>query len=213
QLANSSGCCGVGTGLELALEVAIEGRSGRKRNAADVVDDLGVDVLGRTVHAETRTAIGDSLDLAAYTRSATLQSFFWRCHDARPLLLLASSADDLLARILVALALVGLGAAIFAEVSRDLTALLLVETRRDDFRRLRNSNSDASRHVVDHFVAEAERKLQVLALHGSAVTDAADFELLFKAVLHANKNVGDHSAGHAPLRTSFLRLVAWIHTY
>src|SRR5690606_17478179 len=153
QLTNRSGCCGVGTGLELALQVAIQGRSSGDGNTANVVDNLNVDVLGRAVHAETRTAVCNSLDLTAYTSSATLQSFFWRCHDALPLLLLAFFADDLLASILDALALVRLGAAIFADLSRDLTDLLLVDTGDDDFRRLRNGNSDASRHVIDHFVA------------------------------------------------------------
>lgn len=78
QLANCSCCCGVGASLELALQVAIQGRSSGDGNTANVVDNLNVDVLGRAVHAETRTAVCNSLDLTAYTSSATLQSFFWR---------------------------------------------------------------------------------------------------------------------------------------
>ena len=61
--------------------------------------------------------------------------------------------------------------------------------------------------LVDHVVAETERQLQVLALHGRAVTDAVDLELALEAVLHALEDVLDHRAGHAPLRPSVLGLV------
>src|SRR5690606_13748671 len=45
QLADSSSCCLVRTGLQAALEVSLEGRSSSKRHAARIVDDLRVDVL------------------------------------------------------------------------------------------------------------------------------------------------------------------------
>ncbi len=55
-------------------------------------------------------------------------------------------------------------------------------------------------------MAETKRQLQVLALQGGTVTNAVDFELALEAVLNALEDVFDHRAGHAPLRTSFLRL-------
>src|SRR5690606_37900051 len=69
QLTNSSRSCLVRTGLELTLQIAIEGRCCCDGNTANVVDNLNVDVLGRAVYAETWTAVCDGLDLTAYTSS------------------------------------------------------------------------------------------------------------------------------------------------
>ena len=45
-----------GAGLELALDVLVEGRGGGQRRALPVVDDLGIDVLALAEDAQTRTA-------------------------------------------------------------------------------------------------------------------------------------------------------------
>src|SRR5689334_21684483 len=69
------------------------------------------------------------------------------------LLLLAFLAHDALVGIAHALALVGLGAAIFADLSGDLANLLLIDARDGDFGRLRHRNGDALRRLIDHVVA------------------------------------------------------------
>lgn len=97
------------------------------------------------------------------------------------------------------LALIGLGAAIFADLGSDLTDLLLVDPGNHDFRRLRNGDSDALRRLIHNVVAKTERQLQVLALQRCAVTNAVDFELALVAVLDTLQDVFDHRAGHAPL--------------
>src|SRR5690606_15971208 len=114
------------------------------------------------------------------------------------LLLLAFLAHDALAGILHALALVGLGTAILADLGGDLADLLLVDARNGDLGRLRHSDGDAGRGLVHHVVAEAESQLQVLALERGAIADAVDLKLLLEAFLHAVQYVDDLGAGHAP---------------
>src|SRR5690606_17899136 len=53
-----------------------------------------------------------------------------------------------------------------------------------------------------------QRQLQVLPLHGGAITDAIDEQLALIAVLDALDNVGDRSAGHAPFRPRRLAFIA-----
>src|SRR5688572_13520145 len=104
---------------------------------------------------------------------------------ALKLLLLAFLADDLLTSVTNALALVRLGTAIFADLGSNLADLLLVDAGHGDFRRLRHGDRDVLRRFVDDVMAEAERQLQVLALHGGAIADAGDLKLLFETVLDA----------------------------
>ena len=92
-------------------------------------------------------------------------------------------------------------------LASDLADLLLVDAGHDDFGRLRNSDGDANRRLIDDVVAEAECQLQVLALKRRAVTNAVDFELALVTVLNTLQDVFDHRAGHAPLRTSILGVV------
>src|SRR5690606_28647272 len=75
QLADSSSCCGVSTSLERALQICFERRSCSKRVAVGIVDDLSVDVLGRTVHGQTRTTVGNLLALTTNARGALLARF------------------------------------------------------------------------------------------------------------------------------------------
>src|SRR5690606_21165078 len=107
-----------------------------------------------------------------------------------------------------ALALVRLWTAIGADFSGDLANDLLVDARNDDFRRLRHGNGDALRSDVVHVVAEAQRKRERIALHRRTITNAIDLELALETGLHAVQDVGDLCAGHAPLRTRILGLVA-----
>src|SRR5690606_32701691 len=85
------------------------------------------------------------------------------------LLLLAFLADDALAGITDTLALVGLGTAILANLRRNLADDLLVDAVDHDLGRLRHGNRHAFGGLIDHVVAEAKSKLQVLALHGRTV--------------------------------------------
>src|SRR3974390_3316159 len=73
-----------------------------------------------------------------------------------PLLLLAFLAEDELAGILHALALVGFGRTEGADFCRNLTDPLLVDAADDDLGRLRRGDRDSFRDRVDHVVTEAE---------------------------------------------------------
>src|SRR5260221_503103 len=91
-------------------------------------------------------------------------------------------AEDRLAGVAHALALVGLGLADLADVGGHLADLLLVDARHDDARRHRHLERDALRRVDVDRVAEAERQLELVrALRGGAVPDAHDLELLGEA--------------------------------
>src|SRR5713101_66355 len=98
------------------------------------------------------------------------------------LLLLAFLAEDVLARISHALALVGLGRPEAADFRRHLADLLLVDARHHDFGRLRRCDRDAVGYRIDHVVAVAERDLQVLALDRGAIADAGDIELALETL-------------------------------
>src|SRR5690606_20604461 len=234
QLADSGSGCNVSAGLQRVAQFLVEGRSGSQGMALRVVDDLRVDVLRRAMHGQTRTLAGDLLDLTANARGAALDgvlgshsSYSLPCKTrtavcgspalaglpqprlvALILLLLAVFAHDALAGVTHALALVRLGTAVLADLSRNLADNLLVDTGDDDFRRLRSRERDACGRLIDDFVAEAKRQLQVLALHGGAVTHAVDLEATLEAVLHAGQDVRDLSTGHAPLGTRILGVVA-----
>src|SRR5689334_22862843 len=93
-----------------------------------------------------------------------------------PSLLLAFLTEDVLARILDALALVGLGRPVVADLSRDLADLLLIDAADHDLDRPRRRDRDAFRNRVVDLVAVAERELQILALHGGAIADAGDLQ-------------------------------------
>src|SRR5690606_32742789 len=114
----------------------------------------------------------------------------------RVLLLLAFLADDLLASIANALALVRLRFAILADLGGNLANHLLVDARNGDFGRLADGERNALRRLVDDVMAETESQLQVLALHGGTVADAGDLELLFEAFLHTLEDIDDPCARH-----------------
>src|SRR5690606_5775292 len=143
------------------------------------------------------------LERLANARLAALSTFEADGHLVRSLLLLAFFAGDVLAHITHTLALVGLGGTPTADVGGHLAHLLLVGARDGDFRLGRCRNRDPRRSLEQHFVAEAERELQILALHGGAVTDALDLQLLLEARIDADHHIVDQRAGRPPGSTGF----------
>src|SRR6185503_2957989 len=121
------------------------------------------------------------------------------------LLLLAFFAEDILAAVLDALALVRLGLAPAADLGRDLADLLLVDAAdldrvgvgRLDFDPLGNREVDV--------VAIAQLQAQVLALGGGAIADAGDLEHLGEAFGDAGDEVLDHRPLQAPGGARLLR--------
>src|SRR3990167_2759552 len=114
------------------------------------------------------------------------------------LLLLSFLAEDKLAAITDALALVGFGLAPAADFGRELADLLLVDTAdldrglvgRLDFKTLGNLEID--------IVAVAKLQLQRSALCRSTIADAGDVEHPGKARGHAFDQVRHQRALHAP---------------
>src|SRR5690554_2067240 len=169
QLTNRCSGGGSSTVLDSGLDVLVERRRGGQCTACRVVDDLGVDILVRTENRQTGTTEGTSLERLADTSLAAFRTFCTDSHRWRSLLLLAFFAEDELAGIANALALVGLRLAPGTNVRRNLANLLLVDTGNDDFRRRRDSERDSLWGLVDDFVAETKRQLDILALHCSAI--------------------------------------------
>src|SRR5262249_25843617 len=126
------------------------------------------------------------------------------------LLLLAFFAEDELARILHALALVGFGPAERTDLRRHLPDLLLVDAGDDDLGRFRRRDRDAVRDRKDDVVTVAERNLQVLALHRRAIADAADLELGFEALCNAGDQIGDQRTRRSPHGAAAVGLAARI---
>src|SRR6185436_18753302 len=121
------------------------------------------------------------------------------------LLLLALLQGDLLAGEAHALALVGFRRTNRADLGAHLAELLDVDALDRDFRLARALHRDAVRDREIHRVREAEREVQRLALHGGAIADAHELELLLVALGHAFDHVrqvrargaGGHAAAFA----------------
>src|SRR5436305_4541071 len=88
-----------------------------------------------------------------------------------PLLLLAFLAEDVLVRILHALALVGLGLAERPDLGRRLADLLRVDAADYDLGRLRHRDRDPFRDRIRNVVRVAELELQRLALTCRAIAN------------------------------------------
>src|SRR3569623_1254190 len=101
------------------------------------------------------------------------------------LLLLPFLAEDVLAGVLHALALVRFRTAEAADLGRHLSDLLLVDAGDDDLGRLRRRDRNALRERIVDVVRVAELQVELLALNRRALTDAVDLELLFEALGHA----------------------------
>src|SRR5713226_8408976 len=112
--------------------------------------------------------------------------------------LLAFLAEDVLAGVFDALALVGLRRPERADLGRDLPDLLPVDAGHHDLGRPRRRDRDAVRDRIAHIVAEPERELQVLALDGRAIAHPADLQALLEALGHARDQIVDQRARQAP---------------
>src|SRR5699024_985432 len=127
----------------VAIEILVHAGSAGQGNALRVVDDLGVDVLGRAENIQTGT-LGGAADLAADTAVTAKTSFVLISlidHNVSPLLLFALAgfafrADDILANIADALALVRLGRALAADFGGKLADFLLVDTDDAEMQRI-----------------------------------------------------------------------------
>lgn len=94
-----------------------------------------------------------------------------------------------------------------ADLSGDLTDLLLVDTLDVHVGVVGNLEGDALGSLDDHGVREAQGELEVLALLLHAVTDAGELELLLEALGNANNHVVDESAGEAVAGTGLTLVV------
>src|SRR5687768_9714031 len=114
------------------------------------------------------------------------------------LLLLPFLAEDVLAAVLDALALVRLGLAPLAYLGGELADGLLVDAADVDRGLVGRLHVQAFRNVEIDIVAVAELKLELVALRVRAVADAGDLEGLGEALGHALHQVRDQGALHAP---------------
>ena len=94
-----------------------------------------------------------------------------------------------------------------ADLSGDLTDLLLVDTLDVHVGVVGNLEGDALGSLDDHGVREAQGELEVLALLLHAVTDAGELELLLEALGNANNHVVDEGAGEAVAGTGLTLVV------
>src|SRR5580765_360555 len=111
-----------------------------------------------------------------------------------PSLLLAFLAEDELARVFHALALVGLRRPEAADFRGLLADQLLVSTGDGDLGRLRRRDRDALRDWIHHVVAQPDLELEVLALQRGAIADAVDLELLLVTLGDADDQIVDQRA-------------------
>src|SRR5687767_2946010 len=114
------------------------------------------------------------------------------------LLLLPFLAEDVLAAILDALALVGLGLAPAADLGGKLADGLLVDAADLDRGLVRGLHLEAFGDREVDIVAVAELQLQLIALGIRAIADASDLEDFGEALGHALDQVRDQRALHAP---------------
>src|SRR3546814_4649597 len=127
------------------------------------------------------------------------------------LLLLAFLAQHARVGVLHALARVGFGRTVAADLRRHLTDLREVGAADRDRGRLVALDGDAFRNRIGDVVAEAELQVQRLALHRGTVADAVDLQLLLEAFGHAGHHVLDARAGRAPHGTGLLAVIGRLY--
>src|SRR4029450_4991916 len=131
-------------------------------------------MLDATVTRQTRLARGTRTERGANPAPAAIEEREFR----HGLLLLAFFAEDILAAILDALALVGLRLAPAADLGGNLAALLLVDAADLDRGVVRRLDIDAFRHGEIHIVAVAKLQLEIAALGLRTIADTGDLQHL-----------------------------------
>src|SRR6516164_4936631 len=166
----------IGAGLEGAAHVLLQRGGGCEGLAVRVVDHLRINVFRRAEDRKPRATAGGAAHVAPHFRRPPQGSISDGRHRALPSFLLAFFAEDVFARVLDALAFIGFGLAESADFGSDVADLLLVDAGDDDLGRLGYRDRGALRDRINDIVTVAELDLQVLALQGGAIADAADLE-------------------------------------
>src|SRR5882757_8820881 len=109
------------------------------------------------------------------------------------LLLLRLFQRNLLVRILHALALVGLRRPEAPNLGGRLADALAVDTLHENLRLRRGLDRDAVRDRIIDEMRKTQRQREALRLHGGAVADAHEFELLLVALRDARDHVREMS--------------------
>src|SRR3546814_468209 len=130
---------------------------------------------------------------------------------AWPLLLLAFLAQDDRVGVLHAVALVGRGRTVAADLRRHLADLLAIGAGDGDGGRLLALDGDAFRDRIGDVVAEAELQVQGAALHRRTIADAVDLQLLLEAFGDARHHVLNARAGRAPHGARLLAVIGRLH--
>src|SRR5262249_25000502 len=165
-------------------------------------------MLRRAVYGEPFAVSRGTAQHAAHTALTPLDPVTELAHQAAPLFLLAFFAEDALAGIFDALALVRLRGPVLANLGCDLADLMPVATGDDNLNRSRRGDRDPLRDRVHDVVAIAERKMQIFALHRGTITDAVDFQALLEPLGDARNEIGHQRARGAPLGPRALGLGA-----
>src|SRR3989344_4219896 len=186
-LADQLGRFDIATVLEGGAHLGFKGRGRAQHLAAAGVDDLGVDVLRRAVHAQAHGL--ETANSAPDPGGAPGALLFFAVHRSDPLLLLGFFLHDNLVDIAHALALVRLRRTVVANIRRHLADKLLVRALDHQVGLMRRLDGDAGRNVVHDRVRVAERQVQFLSGNRGAVTDADDGELLLETLAHARDHV------------------------
>src|SRR5262245_16214664 len=124
---------------------------------------------------------------------------------------LTGLATDVLALVLHALALVGLGRAEAADVRGDLADEGLVRAADREARGILHLDRDARRRIEMHGMAEAQLQHELLALHRRAIAGADDLQRLAEAGRDAGHHVRDLRAHGAERRVPRDLLGAHLH--
>src|SRR4029450_4728037 len=159
-------------------------------------------MLDATVTRQTRLARGTRTERGTNPAPAAIEEREFR----HGLLLLAFFAEDILAAILDALALVGLRLAPAADLGGNLADLLLVDAADLDRGVVGSLDVDAFRPGEIDIVAIAELQLQVPALGLRTLADAGDLQHLREARGDARHQVLHVGALHAPRGAVALRV-------
>ena len=173
----------------VSVEIFVHAGSAGQGHALLIIDDLSVDVLGRAENIQTGTS-SSAADLAADTTVAAQTSNVLISlvdHNVSPLLLFtlagfAFLADDILANIADALALVRLGRADTADLGSELADLLLVDTGDAEMQSILQLDLDGIGVLKLNGMREAQGQGQLAALLGGTIADALNFQILAEAL-------------------------------